>query len=532
MNASFLQKLGKNSQPDKSTREPLLYHDLDYEMETVIRQKSEESGPTSINVLTLNCWGLKYLSKHRTERLSEIGNRIASHSPQLDIVGLQECWTFGDYLAIRDRTRSILPYAKFYHSGIFGGGLAVFSRWPIGDSSMFRYSLNGRPTAFFRGDWFVGKGVACAQIQMPDGQMIEVFNTHLHAPYEREPNDSYICHRTAQAWEMAKLMRAASDRGSLVLGLGDFNMVPLSFAHVLIESRGGVKDVWRVVKPGSSIGKSHHLPEVERRKRVKEHPVSDVASILRDHGHTCDSIFNTWRWSKEDQKRLERGHDKHIAATDPDPNSYRLDYIFFNGVGNGWKVADVKVVLTERHPKLLCSLSDHFAVYANIERSQTSPPTPAGLEIHGALHDTQTEDPNLEMADFEDKDFKAAISQQPTHQYVGQDFYHDILAMIHKYNLRERKQRRYRCLHFVGSALVSIGCFVAVWWSPRNFVSFLLILLSSLGLMAGTVDGLIGFLFVGSELRALAEFEWEVRNALQLAGGPVQDDRALKDWYD
>ncbi|KAK4941158.1 phospholipase C type enzyme [Elasticomyces elasticus] len=497
----------------------------------VSRSQNDTAAPPTINVLTLNCWGLKFLSKYRTERLSEIGNRIASYSPQLDIVGLQECWTFGDYLAIRERTQHSLPYAKFYHSGTFGGGLAYFSRWPIIDSSMFRYPLNGRPTAFFRGDWYVGKGVACATIQLPDGKHVEVFNTHLHAPYEREPNDSYICHRTAQAWEIAKLMRAASQRGSLVLGLGDFNMVPLSFAHVLIESRGGVKDVWRVAKPGSSVGKSNHPPEIERRKRMNEVAVSDVESCLRDHGHTCDSVLNTWRWSQEDQKRLEKGTDRHIEGTDADPNSYRLDYIFFSGIGQGWKVADVKVVFTERHPELLCSLSDHFAVHATIERSRAHPPTPVGVEVHAALHYASTNDPKEELADFDDKDFDTVLSKQPTYQYVGKDFYNDILAMIHKYNLRERKQRRWRCLHFLGSALVSIGCFVAVWWSP-NYVSFILILLSSLGLMAGTVDGLIGLLFVGSELRALAEFEWEVRNALQLAGGPVQTDRALKDWYD
>ncbi|KIW16143.1 hypothetical protein PV08_06194 [Exophiala spinifera] len=501
-------------------------------METIVQSGAKESTPSSINVLTLNCWGLKYLSKFRTERLSEIGNRIANYTPELDIVGLQECWTFADYLNIRNRTRSILPYAKYYHSGIFGGGLAIFSRWPIRDSSMFRYPLNGRPTAFFRGDWFVGKGVACAQIQMPDGQMIEVFNTHLHAPYEREPNDSYICHRTAQAWEIAKLMRAASERGSLVLGMGDFNMVPLSFAHVLIESRGGVKDVWRVVKPGSSVGKSHHLPEIERRKRMNEDPVPDVNSSLQDHGHTCDSVLNTWRWPKEDRKRLEKGHDRNIVGTDPDPNSYRLDYIFFNGISRGWKVRDVKVALTERHPELRCSLSDHFAVHATVERSDTQSTTPMTIEVNGVLRGDMSDDPNIASAGFEANDFDAAISKLPTHKHIGKDFYHDILAMIHKYNLRERKQRRWRCLHFVGSAFISIGCFVAIWWSPRNFVAFLLILLSSLGLMAGTVDGLIGFLFVGSELRALAEFEWEVRNALQLAGGPVLDDRALKDWYD
>ncbi|EXJ89566.1 hypothetical protein A1O3_02633 [Capronia epimyces CBS 606.96] len=492
----------------------------------------DPSAVSSIRILTLNCWGLKYLSKYRAERLAEIGNRIASYSPELDIVGLQECWTFADYLAIRDRTRSILPHGKFYHSGIFGGGLVILSRWPIRESSMYRYPLNGRPTAFFRGDWFVGKGVACATISLPDGLRIEVFNTHLHAPYEKEPNDSYICHRTAQAWEIAKLMRAASERGSLVIGLGDFNMVPLSFAHVLLESRAGVRDVWRVLKPGSSVGASVDPPERERRKRMGEKHTPDVDQSLLEHGHTCDSVMNTWRWDKAHQKLLEKGLDRRITGTDPDPKAKRLDYIFFSGVDRGWKVSDVKVTFAERHPTLLCSLSDHFAVCATVERTTKQPTTAARLEVHGALHDSETEEPSLEIAEFEDTDLQKATSSLPTQYHLGQDFHNDILAMIHKYTLRERKQRRYRLLHFVGSALVSIGCFVAVWWSPHNYVSFILILLSSLGLMAGTVDGLIGGLFVGSELRALAEFEWEIRNSLSQTGGPVVEDRQFRDWYD
>jgi sphingomyelin phosphodiesterase 2 len=82
---------------------------------------------------------------------------------------------------------------------------------------------------------------------------------------------------------------------------------------------------------------------------------------------------------------------------------------------------------------------------------------------------------------------------------------------------RERKQRRYRLAHFVGELTIAIGCLVAVWWSPRNYVSFLLMLLSTLGLAAGVIDGLIGGLFVGSELRALKEFQWEIENAKNAA---------------
>ncbi len=152
--------------------------------------------PTEINVITLNCWGLKFLSKQRSERLAEIGRRLAAASPAPHIVALQECWCQEDYLRVRRETRPVLPYGKFYHSGVFGGGLAVLSRWPIEESSMFRYPLNGRPTAFFRGDWFVGKGVACARIRYGPGprHVVEVFNTHVsrQVPGGRIPSLSHL----------------------------------------------------------------------------------------------------------------------------------------------------------------------------------------------------------------------------------------------------------------------------------------------------------------------------------------------------
>lgn len=42
-------------------------------------------------------------------------------------------------------------------------------------------------------------------------------------------------------------------------------------------------------------------------------------------------------------------------------------------------------------------------------------------------------------------------------------------------------------------------------------------LLSTLGFSVGVIDGLMGLLFVGSEMRALKEFEWEVRNTRERA---------------
>lgn len=500
---------------------------------TVVQpQHGEAFSPSSLHILTLNCWGLKYLSKYRSERLSEIGKRLAIHEPALDIVGLQECWTYVDYQAIRESTKSVLPYGKFYHSGIFGGGLVILSRYPIIESSMFRYPLNGRPTAFFRGDWFVGKGVACAKLQLPNKQIVEVFNTHLHAPYEKEPNDSYICHRTAQAWDIAKLLKDARARGSLVVGLGDFNMVPMSFAHVLIESRGNVVDVWRQLKHASSVGASIDVAEADRRKRLRLPDTPDVDESLHEHGHTCDTIFNTWRWNEAHRKRLEKGQDRVIAMSEPDPRAKRLDYIFFGGLDDGWKVKDVRVALTERHSTLRCSLSDHFAVEATIARGVPSTQPLLEVEAQGPLQRPRGNSATTDIVSMEEKDLDDVTSNELTRTTIAPSFYEQILAMIQKYTLRERKQRRWRLGHFLGSALFSISSFVAVWWSTYNYVAFILLLVSTLGIMAGTIDGLIGGLFIGSELRALNEFEWEVRTALHVEGGPVPEERPLRDWYD
>lgn len=437
--------------------------------------------PTSLRVISLNCWGLKFISKHRHERLAEIGRQLASATPRPCIVGLQECWTQQDYLAIREVTQHVLPYGKFYWSGIFGGGLAILSKWPIEESTMYRYPLNGRPAAFFRGDWYVGKGVACARIRIGPSRkdVVEVFCTHLHAPYEREPNDSYICHRTAQAWEIAKLMRHAAERGHMVLGLGDFNMIPMSLAHRLIEAHSPVRDIWRIVKPDSAIGSAENQAE-----KARGRPVPTADQCLLEHGTTCDSRFNTWRWSKQMQKDLNKGKDSIIDPSTPDQRAKRLDYVFLaSNASQRWDVQSVEVGMTMRHPTLRCSLSDHFSIETTLVRQQS-----------------------------------AANDIEPTMStFLPLKTYDEILAMISKYNLRERKQRRLRLAHFVAELGVSIGCLIAIWWSPRNFVAFILMLISTLGLSAGVIDGLMGGLFVGSEIRALKEFEYEIKNAKEQA---------------
>jgi sphingomyelin phosphodiesterase 2 len=64
-------------------------------------------------------------------------------------------------------------------------------------------------------------------------------------------------------------MRGAAEKGHLVIGLGDFNMVPLSLAHRLISTHAPVRDVWRLLHPDSSVGAAVDQVEKVRRYWVR-----------------------------------------------------------------------------------------------------------------------------------------------------------------------------------------------------------------------------------------------------------------------
>lgn len=242
---------------------------------------------------------------------------------------------------------------------------------------MHPYALNGRPTAFWRGDWYVGKGIAHAALRIgpAPNDIVDVFNTHTHPAYASSSSssshhDSYSVHRAAQAWQLAKLLRAAASvPGHLVVAAGDFNMTPLSTMHRVLTGHAPVRDVWRVLHPESSLGAN-----------IKNPPTA--AENLTEHGATSNTVTNTWRWSSAARARLGPNKPLHAPApATPDPHGHRLDYIFASTaarevayddesgqttVVGGWVVRDARVGLTQRHPELGCSLSDHFAVEATL----------------------------------------------------------------------------------------------------------------------------------------------------------------------
>ncbi|KAG5999850.1 hypothetical protein E4U21_006212, partial [Claviceps maximensis] len=311
-----------------------------------------------------------------------------------------------------------------------------------------------------------------------------------HAPYESGPDDSYLCHRTAQAWDIAKHIRSAISRGHLVVAMGDFNMIPLSLPHRIITSLSPIRDTWRVLHPDSSIGAADQVEE-----QARGVPVPTADFNLAVNGAASDTVYNTWRWSSSQQKKLT-SHPCPVDPKQPDPRGKRIDYVFastgdVSSSGSGWVVKSAAVEITSRHPVLNCSLSDHFGVRTTLQRH--------------TLSSSIASDPSA-------FDKQLRYNEEHASTLTLSD-YDEMLAMTHKYMARERSQRYWRSLHFYAAVVVWLACLIAVWFSPRNFVAFLLMLLASVGLTAGVIDGLLALLFFSGEIRSLKEFEWEIQNA-------------------
>lgn len=239
---------------------------------------------------------------------------------------------------------------------------------------------------------------------------------------------------------------------------------------------------------------------------------------IRENGATSDSAYNTWRFSKKDQKRLVKGDIVPVRPDAEDPKGKRLDYIFAGpgdlSSGKAWVVKSANVALLDRHPELHVSLSDHFGVQATLALH----PVPSSLNPPSSPPADPS--PSRPIADF-DAQIRHRLKQRQnnTDPAPALELYNEIMPVLERYKAREHKQRYWRGVHFYISLLVWVACLVAVWFSPANFVAFILLLLGSLSLVAGVIDGLLALLFFSGEIRALKEFEWELRNAMDLAHG-------------
>ncbi|XP_066522134.1 sphingomyelin phosphodiesterase 2 [Hoplias malabaricus] len=194
--------------------------------------------PERLRIFSLNCWGIRYLSKHCAQRYAMIADLLCKE--QHDVVLLQEVWSEKDFLFLKKKLVGTHPYSHYFKSGFFGSGLAAFSKHRIHDAFFYKYTLNGYPYMAHHGDWFGGKAVGKILLNI-SGLVVHVFVTHLHAEYCRE-QDSYLPHRVVQAWELQNFIRHTSAGADVVVLGGDLNMHPTDLGIRLLQSYTGLKD--------------------------------------------------------------------------------------------------------------------------------------------------------------------------------------------------------------------------------------------------------------------------------------------------
>ncbi|XP_026491372.2 putative neutral sphingomyelinase [Vanessa tameamea] len=183
----------------------------------------------NLKIFTLNCWGIPIVSKDRKKRIEAIAEYLLKSSH--NIVCLQEIWSENDYLYLKDRLHSYLPYSYYFYSGVLGSGLCVFSKWIIQDVFFHQWPLNGYIHKIHHGDWFGGKGVGLCRIQC-NNRLVNVYCTHLHAEYNED--DIYLAHRVLQAYSTAEFVSLTTPPADVSILAGDLNTAPGDLSFRLI----------------------------------------------------------------------------------------------------------------------------------------------------------------------------------------------------------------------------------------------------------------------------------------------------------
>jgi endonuclease/exonuclease/phosphatase family metal-dependent hydrolase len=193
-----------------------------------------ESAPQHLKLLTLNVWGLPGPLLVHPARMDHLARRI--NALDAHVVALQEVFSEKAVQALGGL--SAFPYRAWGERPdgaglglVQGSGLLILSKFPILESATKRFT---RATGT---DRFARKGVLHARVELPGGQEVDLFNTHLNAGgAEVDPI------RAHQAGEMADFITRRRGAGRPVVALGDFNFTPDCPAYGAFSRTTGLWD--------------------------------------------------------------------------------------------------------------------------------------------------------------------------------------------------------------------------------------------------------------------------------------------------
>lgn len=178
----------------------------------------------TLKIVTYNVRDIMIVSSHRPERMRAIGKRLCTLDP--DIVGFQESFIEEDRKILMNELEkgSRLKYHQYYPSRMVGSGLLISSAFPIRETSFHQYEDSNPSYKVWEGDYWAGKGVALARIELPHGNgYVDFFNTHTQAGYG---NPEYKIVRKKQAKGLVKFMNESRENIAPAFLVGDMNCGP------------------------------------------------------------------------------------------------------------------------------------------------------------------------------------------------------------------------------------------------------------------------------------------------------------------
>jgi endonuclease/exonuclease/phosphatase family metal-dependent hydrolase len=180
------------------------------------------AAPLELRVVTFNIADGYGFTNNRTERMRAIAKTLRDLDP--DLVGLQESFIAADReLLLRELRASRLAHHVRFDGATVGNGLLILSAFPIEEAWFHRYASNNPWYRLWEGDWWAGKGIGLARVRLPDGSLLDFFDTHAQAGRDNPANETV---RLAQMEELARFVREARIPGAPALVVGDFNTRP------------------------------------------------------------------------------------------------------------------------------------------------------------------------------------------------------------------------------------------------------------------------------------------------------------------
>lgn len=246
-------------------------------------QPARSSTGITLDVLSLNTYALPApLGKNIAERSERIGAALQGYH----IVGLQETFSKDSrYLAVGTESvgLSVERHAPTDRR-LLNSGLTTLSQYEIveRDFRPFQYASHA--------DALAQKGVSFTRIRLPEGELIDVYNTHFQAmkdkadaPHEKlglkimgllfsgyaMPRDDIRAHDA----EVLQALMREKDQGHPVIVTGDFNTQESDALYSTLKEANGLSDAFRELHPEdpgyTSDGKTNpYKSNPNNRKRV------------------------------------------------------------------------------------------------------------------------------------------------------------------------------------------------------------------------------------------------------------------------